>query len=279
MPGRLASDTPTLDAQVLLAHVLGKSRAWVLAHPETELSSEEQQRLAAGLARLRAGEPLPYVLGHWEFFGLDFLVTPDVLIPRPETELLVELALDYLRQNPAARTVADVGTGSGCIAVSLARHIPDLHVLATDISEPALEVARQNARNHGVSEQIDLVQADLLEPLNVEHSTVNFQPVAFNLLAANLPYIPTETLRGLTVFQHEPTLALDGGSDGLVLIRRLLNQAVVYLESNGLMLLEIEQRQGAVVQELAQEVFPQSQVRIFNDLMGYNRVIQIAKTE
>ncbi len=100
MPGRLASDTPTLDAQVLLAHVLGKSRAWVLAHPEAELSSEEQQRLAAGLARLRAGEPLPYVLGHWEFFGLDFLVTPDVLIPRPETELLVELALDYLRQNP-----------------------------------------------------------------------------------------------------------------------------------------------------------------------------------
>ncbi len=172
-----------------------------------------------------------------------------------------------------------MGTGSGCIAVSLARHIPDLHVLATDISEPALEVARQNARNHGVSEQIDLVQADLLEPLDVEHSTVNFQPVAFNLLAANLPYIPTETLHGLTVFQHEPTLALDGGSDGLVLIRRLLNQAVVYLESNGLMLLEIEQRQGAVVQELAQEVFPQSQVRIFNDLMGYNRVIQIAKTE
>ena len=279
IPGRLASDTAVLDSQVLLAYVLNKPRAWVLAHPEAELSNEEEQRLAAALARLQAGEPLPYVLGRWEFFGLDFQVTPDVLIPRPETELVVELALAWLRQNPAARVAADVGTGTGCIAVSLAAQILDLHIMATDISEPALDVARQNAQKHRVDGRIDFIRADLLGLLNVEYSLYKEQRTRFHLITANLPYIPTGKLHKLPIYQKEPTLALDGGPDGLTLIRRLLDQAVAYLEPYGLILLEIEQCQGAAALELSQQFFPQAQVSVINDLIGYNRVIQIAKTK
>src|SRR6266487_1194296 len=128
------SDTPALDASVLLAHIVRKPRTWVLAHPELTLKTEEQNRLNASLARLESGEPFPYVLGHWEFFGLDFDITPDVLIPRPETELLVEKAIAWLQEYPGRRTVADVGTGSGAIAVSIAVNVPDINILATDIS-------------------------------------------------------------------------------------------------------------------------------------------------
>jgi len=135
------SETAFLDAQVLLAHVLGRNRAWVMAHPEATLTLEQRNQLKIALERLIVGEPLPYVLGCWEFYGLEFAVTPAVLIPRPETELLVEQALVWLEQHPGRRLAADVGAGSGCIAVTLARKIPDLEVLASDISLEALRVA------------------------------------------------------------------------------------------------------------------------------------------
>jgi release factor glutamine methyltransferase len=274
--GRLPSDTPTLDAQVLLAHVLSKPRTWVLAHPEAELTFDQQDRLADTVARLQAGEPLPYVLGRWEFFGREFLVTQDVLIPRPETELLVEQALEWLHGHPSARAAVDVGTGSGCIAISLTAQIPDLHVLATDISLPALQVARVNAEKYGVDGQIDFIEADLLNPFEVEGLPVDVQPSTFNLLTANLPYIPTVTLHGLAIYQREPTLALDGGADGLDLIRRLLAQAPRYLAWQSLLLLEIEQRQGLPVQALAQQAFPRADVDIMHDLSGYDRMIRVA---
>src|SRR5215211_7142871 len=139
------SDTPALDASVLLAHIVGKPRTRVIAHPELTLTTAQQERLNGSLARLERGESFPYVLGHWEFFGLDLDVTPDVLIPRPETELLVERAIAWLQESPARRTVADVGTGSGVIAVSIAVNVPGANILATDISEEALDVAKKNA--------------------------------------------------------------------------------------------------------------------------------------
>src|SRR5690349_23293261 len=144
---RLASisDTPGLDASVLLAHTLAKPRTWVMAHPELHLTTEQQRQLDDSLARLERGESFPYVLGHWEFFGLDFDITPDVLIPRPETELLVERAIAWLQESPERRAVADIGTGSGVIAVTIAVNLKNAHVLATDISDKALEVARKNA--------------------------------------------------------------------------------------------------------------------------------------
>jgi len=142
---RLPGDTPDLDTQVLLAHLTGKPRTWLAAHPESPLSDPQLAAVEEAVSRLEAGEPLPYILGHWEFFSLDFEVTPDVLIPRPETELLVEQAIMWLQSQPVTAQsflrAADVGTGSGCISVALAHHVPDLRVLATDLSLAALEVA------------------------------------------------------------------------------------------------------------------------------------------
>jgi len=258
------SDTPTLDAQVLLAHVLGVSRAWVLAHPDASLSPEEQLGLEEGMGRLEAGELLPYVLGHWEFYGLDFTLTPATLIPRPETELLVEQALDWLGAHPQC-LAADVGAGSGCIAVALAAHHPGLQVIATDISLPALRVAQQNAAKHEILERVWPVQCDLLPAIS--------RPL--DLICANLPYIPIETLRSLRLARREPELALSGGLDGLALIRRLLALAPRHLAPGGLLLMEIEATQGGAARTLAQSAFPQARVELLPDLAGHDRLIRI----
>ena len=156
------SDTPALDASVLIAHILHKPRTWVMAHPELTLTMEQQKQLDDSLARLKRGESFAYVLGHWEFFGLEFDITRDVLIPRPETELLVQKAIIWLQESPVRRKVADIGTGSGVIAISIATHFPDAYVLATDISHEALEVARKNAIKFDVLNRIEFVQCDLL---------------------------------------------------------------------------------------------------------------------
>jgi release factor glutamine methyltransferase len=259
------SETASLDAQVLLAQIRGCSRAWLLAHPEAELDEESRRKLDDALSQLRSGLQLPYVLGEWEFYGLSFCVTPDVLIPRPETELLVETAINWLCAAPGRRCAADVGTGSGCIAVSLAAHVPDLQVAATDVSPAALAVACENAARHGVSDRIAFTEGDLLTPV----------PVPLDLICANLPYIPTETLHDLTVYGKEPDLALDGGPDGLALIRRLITQAKDKLLPGGRMLLEIEERQGNAVYTLACEAFPGAKVEVLQDLAGKDRVVTI----
>jgi release factor glutamine methyltransferase len=270
------SESARLDAQVLLAHILGQSRTWVLAHPEARLTNEQQTILEASIAQLEGGKPLPYVLGHWEFYGLDFLVTPDVLIPRPETELLVERALDWLRAHPERRLAADIGSGSGCIAIALATHIADLQVLATDLNLPALKVASANAVKHGVADRIRFLQADLLHPIGGETRIV---PKSLDLLCANLPYIPSGTLRILSVHEREPKLALDGGADGLDMIRRLFEQVQERMANDGrapgAMLLEIEASQGKSATSLAQHIFPTSQVRVHPDYAGHDRLLEI----
>lgn len=268
---RLASisDTPALDSSVLIAHIVNKSRTWVMAHPELRLTTEQEKQLASSLARLERGESFPYVLGHWEFFGLDFNVTPDVLIPRPETELLVEKAITWLKENPEKRSITDIGTGSGVIAVSIAANIPDAKVLATDISEKVLQIAAQNAVTHGVDSKIEFMECDLLPKPKVKRQT------SIDLLCANLPYIPTKTLYTLSVFGREPTLALDGGQDGFELIRKLMNMASTYLTSNALMLFEIEATLGRQALQLAHEIFPDAKTQLFQDLTGRDRLLQI----
>lgn len=268
------SETPSLDAQTVLAHVLGAKRAWVLAHPEASLSPKQENVLNDALARLEGGEPLPYILGHWEFYGLDFTVSPAVLIPRPETEMLVERALEWLRLYPGRRLAADIGTGSGCIAISLAVNIPDLHLLATDVSLPALEVARANARRHNVGNRIQLRHTDLL---NIQPSTFNFQQ-PFDLILANLPYIPTSRLDSLTVARREPRLALDGGADGLELIRRLLTAAPGMLAPGGICFLEIDAEHGESAQAIARAALPQAEVSVCPDLAGLDRLLIVQLT-
>lgn len=260
-----SSQTATLDAQVLLAHLLGKPKAWVIAHPEAALTPSQSIELENALSRLEQGEPLPYVLGQWEFFGLDFWVTPATLIPRPETELLVEHALDWLRRQPQRRLAVDVGAGTGCIAVSLAVHVANLNLLACDFSPEALKVAQKNIHRHNVQDRVTCVLADLLPAAGQ----------SFDLICANLPYIPRATLQSLSVRHWEPTLALDGGPDGLALIRRLLQEAPPALAHGGLMLLEIEATQGAAALEMARSAFTQAEVRLIPDLAGRDRLITI----
>jgi release factor glutamine methyltransferase len=272
---RAVTDSPDLDAQVLLAHLMRKPRTWLAAHPDTPLSHPQLAAVEEAVSRLEAGEPLPYILGHWEFFGLDFEITHDVLIPRPETELLVEQAILWLQSRPvtalSALRAADVGTGSGCIAVSLAKHIPDLRVLATDLSLPALEVAHRNALQHRVDDRVDFVQCDLLPP----HPSPLPTESHFDVICANLPYIPAETLEHLPVFGHEPTLALNGGSDGLDPIRHLLKIAPEWLAPNGLILLEIEAGQGMAAVSLAYDSFDSATINLRRDLAGRERLVAI----
>ena len=263
------SDTPNLDAQTLLAHRLGKPRSWILSHPDECLSETISTSFLRDIEELRMGVPLPYVMEHWEFFGLDFTLTPDTLIPRPETELLVEQAVNWLDLHPERRLAADLGTGSGCIAVSLTKIKPDLSVIATDISFPALKVARKNSYRHKVGERVHFLQADLFPPIAPR----------FDLICANLPYIPTQTLQTLKVSQREPNLALDGGENGLGLIIRLLESAPDHLSHGGFLLIEIESSQGAEVQRHAQDAFPSAEISLKRDLSGHDRLITIELLE
>ena len=273
------SDTPALDASVLIAHIINKPRTWIMAHPELTLTAEQQNQLDTSMERLEKGEPFPYILGHWEFFGLDFDITPDVLIPRPETELLIEKAIIWLQESKVRRTIADVGTGSGAIAVSLAVNIPDAEILATDISPKALQVAKRNAEKHGVENRIEFINCDLLPDRRPSTNDDAWSAVnrrrSLDLICANLPYIPTETLSQLSVFGREPTVALDGGADGLDLIRRLLNLAPAWLAPNGLILLEIESTCGLQALNLAGRMFSNAEISLHQDLAGNDRMLKV----
>jgi release factor glutamine methyltransferase len=264
------SQTPGLDAQKLLAHVLERPSSWILAHPEMSLAPVPAALLENLVARMDEGEPLPYVLGLWEFFGQEYEVTSDVLIPRPETELMVERAIAWLgrRENlPGEPAALDVGTGSGCIAIALALNVARLRVTATDISAAALAVAGRNAQKLHVSNRISFIKADLIPDSLV--------PATFSLIVANLPYIPTATLRGLPIFMREPTLALDGGVDGLGLVRRLIMEAPERLNPGGLLLMEIEASQGPAALSLAWDVFSEAEIHLHKDLAGRDRILEI----
>ena len=255
---------------MLLAHVLETSRAVLIAHHERPLTPAQLDQYQALVRRRAANYPLPYLTGRIEFYGLEFEVTPDVLIPRPETETLVDLAL---RRRPAR--VVDVGTGSGCIAVSLAVHLPEVTVYAVDVSPAALAIARRNAERHGVAERVRLLAGDLLGPL----------PGPLDLIVSNPPYVPTDERAALpaSVRDHEPRLALDGGPDGLALVRRLLAQAPAVLRNpapvtgcpGGGLLIEIGANQGEAASRLARAFFPHATVRVHPDLAGRDRVLEV----
>ena len=226
------------------------------------LTPIENQTLQLSVERLLQGVPLPYILGEWEFYGREFEVTPAVLIPRPETELLVERAIQSAAHldHPL---IVDVGCGSGIIGISLAAALPQARVMALDLSHSALAVARRNAIRHKV--ELDLLQSNLLQPLKGP----------FDLICANLPYIPTKTLDNLNVTRWEPRLALDGGSTGLVIIRRLLTQAQSRLAPAGILLLEIEATLGQKARRMAEIVFPNADIQLYSDMAGKDRLIKV----
>ena len=264
---RPLSDDPGVEARVLASHVTGRPPAWLLAHPDSDLSPDQASALEALLRRRLEGQPLPYLIGHWEFFGLDFDLTPDVLIPRPETELLVETAIAWAHANNPTRAI-DVGTGCGCIAVALASHCPDLAITATDISPMALALAHRNAQKHGVAERVAPVECDLFP--SGDNPDLNFE-----LILANPPYIPTEKMKQTPVYGREPTLALDGGVDGLRVVSRLLEQAGGRLAAGGLLLVEFESSLRAPVEAQARERFPLAKIEIKKDLLGLDRLLVV----
>ena len=256
-----------IEAEALLRHMLGLDRATFFARLNEPVPFE-QAALAEGLAERRAGgEPLGYITGRREFYGLEFLVDRRVLVPRQETELLVDLALAACATRYGKRAVvADVGTGSGAIAVTLATRLPDAVVYATDVSGGALEVAGANAKRHGVAERVRLLHGDLLSPL----------PERADVIVSNPPYIPTGEHSGLPRdVQREPFLALDGGPDGMEVIARLLEQAPRYLEAGGAMFVEMAPEQSADVTRMAERRFPSAKVEVVRDAAGQYRVLGV----
>jgi release factor glutamine methyltransferase len=247
------------------SYVLEKPRTWILAHPETSIPEDQLTRLNEVVSLLEDGQPFAYITGVREFFGRPFEVRPGLLVPRPETELLVETALSWLREHPESRRAVDVGCGTGCIAVTLAAEIPGLRVDAIDVDPLAVETTRRNAENLKVPESVQTALGNLLTGV----------PGPYQLISANLPYIPSSTVDSLPAARHEPRLALDGGPDGLRLIKQLLRQATTRLLPEGLVLLEIEASQGEAAVNMSQQYFPEAEITLHNDLAGLPRLVSI----
>jgi len=256
-------DTP-LECELLLRHVLGISRTQLYLDLDHELSPKQEEAFWQLLKRCLNGEPTAYITGHCEFYGLDFYVDPSVLIPRPESELLVEKTLS-LAQNHRLLTIAEIGTGSGAIAITLALELPGARIYATDISASALKVALINCQKHEVINRVYLLHGNMLDPV----------PEPVDLIIANLPYVRESELTGM---RFEPLLALDGGRDGMKRIRQLCRQVGGKLQPGGSLLLEIGQGQRKVVTTLLNALFPSGKIKVMPDLSGIDRVVSLSLT-
>lgn len=252
-----------LECELLLRQALRISRVQLYLALDRELGCEEEEFWHLVERRLN-GEPIAYIMGRREFYGLDFCVEPGVFIPRPESELLVEQAVK-LAQHHTVSGIAEIGTGCGAIAISLALNLPQAKVYATDVSKSALKVARFNCQKHGVAHRVCLLQGDMLEPL----------PEPIDLIVANLPYVGEMELPQIGSAGFEPLLALNGGRDGLEKIRQLCQQAGDRLCPRGSLLLEVGQGQAGAVTSLLRRLFPSAKIEVFTDLSGIERVVSL----
>ena len=261
------------EAGSLLAYVLGRDRSFILTHAEDAIGDELTERFRECLERRAQGEPLQYIIANQEFFGLDFEVTKDVLIPRPETELLVETALELFAEPADAPFICDVGTGSGCIAITLMKQLPQARAIATDISSNALSVARRNAHRHSVSERITFVLSDCFAALTLRESRASFE-----LIVSNPPYVEEGAMADLQreVRDFEPRSALSAGADGLDIIRRLLLETPSFLKSGGYFLFEIGFNQAAAVQRLLDPKIWKL-MDVHKDLQGIARTVALQR--
>lgn len=264
-------ETPRLEAELLLSHVLGEDRARLYALWETSLSPEQVERFTQWVRRRARREPLAYLVGQRAFYDLTLEVTPEVLIPRPETEHLVEAALAWAKGQDRPLRIIDVGTGSGALAVAVARHLPTARVWAVDLSPQALQVAQRNVLRYGLADRIALIQGDLLTAFKGP----------FDLILANLPYVSTEELPTLApeIALYEPRLALDGGRQGVEVILRLLASLPWALAVPGLALFEIDPRQAAPLKAEAADLLPEAEIRLLQDYAGRERVLYIEREE
>ena len=272
-------ETPRLDAEVLTAYVLGTDRIQLYMYPEKEITEPETIRLQQLVKRRASGEPVAYLTGHQEFMGLDFRVTPDVLIPRPDTEILVETVIETLsvmrRENPSLKLwAADIGTGSGCIAVSLAKMVPGLTVLAVDNSPGALRTAKQNIRLNGVESRVLPLRGHLLEPVEAALKNSELQPASLHAIVSNPPYLTDSEMQAVvgTSAAAEPKSALTGGPEGLDFYREITSKAEPLLCGGGLLAYEIGYSQGKAVMDLL-TLYGFEQVTCLKDLAGHDRVV------
>ena len=259
-----------LEAEVMVMTVMRMPRQDLFAHQEDEATVQHEQDIEGILERRRTREPLAYILGYREFYGINLLVNADVLIPRPETETMVEHALfmSLMGMESSQLVIADVGTGTGAIAINLAIHLPAARIYAVDLTDPVLNVANYNIRSHNVADRVTLCQGDLLEPV----------PEPVDLVVANLPYIPTERISTLQPeVQWEPRVALDGGADGLDLVRRLFEQAATGLKEQGVILLELDPDQMEQATQIAQGHFPDADITVELDLARQQRILVLTR--
>jgi len=267
---RTRIDDASVEAELLLGHVLRMTKTQLYTEPERVLTTAETRHLWRLVQRRLDHEPTAYILGHCEFYGIDFCIDFHTFIPRPETELLVEKAVELahrISRRGERITIADIGTGCGAIAISLALALPRAKIYATDISASALQVAEINCRRHGVNNQVELLQGNLLEPLP--------QPV--DMIVANLPYIKGCEFKDLSpeIINFEPMLALAGGEDGLDKIQQMLEQMPGKLNYEACFLLEIGQWQGEMVTSLVKSYSQQASVELISDLGGIERVVKV----
>jgi release factor glutamine methyltransferase len=260
-------EQPSLESEILLRHVLGMRRAELFSRLDEELDEEKQQVFDKILQRRISGEPSAYITGLKEFYGLEFFIDRQVLIPRPETELLVEKSITLARQSKI-KNIADIGTGCGAIAVSLGVNLPEIKIYATDISAAALNIAKQNSIRHNVEEKINFLQGRLLAPL----------PFRMDLIIANLPYVKTSDIPEEGPLSYEPRVALNGGEDGLDYFKLTIKQAGKKLNRVGCLLLEVGQGQADAVGALIGEEFPDSAINIYRDLAGIERIVVLCLT-
>ncbi len=264
------SQSPRLDSEVLLAYARGCQRIELYTHFDDSLTNDERTVMRQLVQRRAQAEPVAYLVGHREFFGLDFRVTPNVLIPRPETETLVMEVLQIVEDFPEPR-ILDVGTGSGCVAISIAVNQPRAQVTASDVSKAALQVARKNADGHAVAERIQFLLGDLFAPMTSDQQ--------FHIVASNPPYVTESEIGTLPadIRLHEPRPALDGGSDGLVVLRRLIEQAPTHLIDSGYLIFEISDGQGTRVCDLLNANGSYTDIEVVKDLAGQSRVVRALK--
>jgi release factor glutamine methyltransferase len=266
-------EEPRLTAHTLLAHALGKDRAYLFAHGEMPISPETLAQFQRATSRRARRVPLQYLTGHQEFYGLDFLVTPDVLIPRPETELIVEEVLKLNTQT--APVIIDVGTGSGCLAVTLAVKLEQAYVIAVDISRPALDVARRNAGRHGVESRIEFFESDLFSVLAGREP-----PLRANFIVANPPYVSETEFGALPreVRDHEPLRALVAGPDGLAVHKRLLAESRKFLRDEGYLIVEMGFGQWPALLEVV-NAFGWCVIEVLRDLQDIQRTMVLRPVE
>ncbi len=265
------SDTPRLDAEILLAHSRGCPRIQLYVQYDEELGDDERLKMRELVKRRAAHEPVAYLVGRREFFGLDFEVGRGVLIPRPDTETLVVQALELAKLMEAPR-VLDLCTGSGCIAVSIAKNCPKARLTALEISPAVADFARRNIEKHALGERVELLEGDLFQPVDGRE---------FDIIVSNPPYVPDGEIATLDpdVRLHEPELALRGGADGLDIVRRIVTVSAKYLSSTGALLLEISSEQAESVVKLFEEHGGFQPARIAKDLSGQSRVVWARRKE